>query len=159
LSALYLYDDARARTFEPFASSRPISELVSGISTIRERWQTALQGVTKTHFLAGRRHADFDEWSQSLPADATIPAGAIVVNARAVPGVPADIVKLGRYNAGCSVWRCGERLAGIRGAAEDGFARLRLDRERFARKGGLVEYTDTLGHGAINWHYISLSYE
>jgi UDP-N-acetylglucosamine diphosphorylase/glucosamine-1-phosphate N-acetyltransferase len=114
LSALYLYDDARARTFEPFASSRPISELVSGISTIRERWQTALQGVTKTHFLAGRRHADFDEWSQSLPADATIPAGAIVVNARAVPGVPADIVKLGRYNAGCSVWRCGERLAGIR---------------------------------------------
>ena len=52
-----------------------------------------------------------------------------------------------------------ERLAGIRGAAEDGLARLRFDRERFARQGGLVEYTDTFGYGAINWHYISLSYE
>jgi UDP-N-acetylglucosamine diphosphorylase/glucosamine-1-phosphate N-acetyltransferase len=87
---------------------------VSGIATIRERWQTALQGVTKTQFLAGRRHADFDEGPQSVAAEGTIPAGSIVVNARAVPAVPADVIKLARFNAGCSVWRCGERLAGIR---------------------------------------------
>jgi UDP-N-acetylglucosamine diphosphorylase/glucosamine-1-phosphate N-acetyltransferase len=109
-----LYDDAQARGFEPFAMSRPISELVSGIATIRERWQTALQGVTSTHFLAGRRHADFEEWSQSVAAEHTIPVGAIVVNARVVPATPADLIKLGRFNAGCSVWRCGERLAAIR---------------------------------------------
>jgi UDP-N-acetylglucosamine diphosphorylase/glucosamine-1-phosphate N-acetyltransferase len=114
MSSLYLYDDARARSFEPFASSRPISELVSGISTIRERWQVALQGVTKTQFLAGRRHADFDEGSHNVAAEGTIPAGAIIVNARAVPAVPVDVAKLARFNAGCSVWRCGERLAGIR---------------------------------------------
>jgi UDP-N-acetylglucosamine diphosphorylase/glucosamine-1-phosphate N-acetyltransferase len=116
LSSLYLYDDARARGFEPFASSRPISELVSGISTIRDRWQVALQGVKETHYLAGQRHADFDDGGgqQSVAATGTIPAGAIVVNARAVPAFPADVVKLGRYNAGCSVWRCGKRLAGIR---------------------------------------------
>jgi len=114
LSSLYLYDDARARGFEPFASSRPISELVSGVATIRERWQIALQGVKSTRFLAGRRHLDFDEGSESAPAGGTIPAGAIIVNARAVPAVPADVLKLGRFNAGCSVWRCAERLAGIR---------------------------------------------
>ncbi len=114
MSSLYLYDDARARSFEPFASSRPISELVSGIATIRERWQVALQGVNATYFLAGRRHVDFDEGPHSAAADRTIPAGAIVVNARAVPATPADVVKLGRFNAGCSMWRCGERLAGIR---------------------------------------------
>lgn len=114
MSSLYLYDDARARGFEPFALSRPISELVSGIATIRERWQTALQGVTKTQFLAGRRHASFDEGPQSVAADGTIPAGSIIVNARAVPAIPADVIKLARFNAGCSVWRCGERLAGIR---------------------------------------------
>ena len=115
MSSLYLYDDAAARGFEPFASSRPISELVSGISTIRERWQLALQGVNATHFLAGRRHFDFDEGPHgSTAATGMIPAGSIIVNARAVPAIPADVVKLGRYNAGCSVWRCGKRLAGIR---------------------------------------------
>ncbi len=114
MSSLYLFDDARARGFEPFASSRPISELVSGIGTIRERWQVALQGVRSTHFLAGRRHVDFDEGSQSSAGAGMIPAGAIIVNARAVPATPADVAKLGRFNAGCSVWRCGGRLAGIR---------------------------------------------
>ena len=114
MSALYLYDDAKARGFEPFASSRPISELVSGISTIRERWQIALQGVTATHFLAGRRHRDFDEGAHTAPADEKIPAGSILVNARAVPALPADVFKVGRYNAAASMWRCGDRLAGIR---------------------------------------------
>jgi UDP-N-acetylglucosamine diphosphorylase/glucosamine-1-phosphate N-acetyltransferase len=114
LTSLYLYDDARARGFEPFASSRPVSELVSGIATIRERWQVALQGVTETHFLAGRRHADFDEWSHSLPAEKTVPAGSIVVNARAVPAMSSDFARLARHSAGCSVWRCAGRLAGVR---------------------------------------------
>jgi UDP-N-acetylglucosamine diphosphorylase/glucosamine-1-phosphate N-acetyltransferase len=114
LSSLYLYDDSRARGFEPFASSRPISELVSGIATIRERWETALQGVKSTRFLAGRRHTDFDEGTHSEAATGMIPAGAIIVNARAVPAIPADLAKLGRFNAGCSLWRCAERLAGVR---------------------------------------------
>jgi UDP-N-acetylglucosamine diphosphorylase/glucosamine-1-phosphate N-acetyltransferase len=114
LSSLYLYDDARARSFEPFASSRPLSELVSGIATIRARWEAALQGITETHFLAGTRHADFDEYPQNLSAGETVPARSIIVNARVVPMVPADTSKLARYTAGCSMWRCGDRLAGVR---------------------------------------------
>ena len=43
MSALYLYDDARAREFEPFALTRPIAEMVAGRRLQRERWQTALQ--------------------------------------------------------------------------------------------------------------------
>jgi hypothetical protein len=40
---LYLYDDARARTFEPFALSRPIATLVAGAVPIWSRWQVAMQ--------------------------------------------------------------------------------------------------------------------
>ena len=60
MTTVYLYDDARARTFEPFASTRPVSEMVAGTALIRERWKAAL-GANDTQFIAGPRHADFDE--------------------------------------------------------------------------------------------------
>src|SRR5262249_40394233 len=65
-------------------------------------------------FLAGRQLADFDEWSDNVAAEETIPAGSIVVNARAVPAVPADLTKVARFTAGASVWQCRNRLAGVR---------------------------------------------
>ena len=34
----YLYDDARARQFEPFALTRPVSELCAGALITRHRW-------------------------------------------------------------------------------------------------------------------------
>ena len=37
-----LYDDAVARRFEPFATSRPLSEMRAGALLIRERWETVL---------------------------------------------------------------------------------------------------------------------
>lgn len=109
---LYLYDDARARTFEPFASVRPISEMRAGIALIRERWQTAL-GADATFFLAGARHADFDE-PGTQPATGSIPAGAIVVNSRFVPTWPNDPARALRSNAPCSLWRNGNELVAVR---------------------------------------------
>ena len=41
--ALYLYDDAIARTFEPFALTRPVSELRAGAEVIRRRWARAVR--------------------------------------------------------------------------------------------------------------------
>jgi len=41
MSAIYFYDDARARQFEPFALTRPGSELRAGTSLIRKRWERA----------------------------------------------------------------------------------------------------------------------
>ena len=84
MTAVVLYDDARARTFEPFASTRPVSELVAGIATIRDRWKMVLQPGTGVSFAAGARHLDFDEPGVTQAATGMIPRGSILVNARCV---------------------------------------------------------------------------
>ena len=42
MTAIVLYDDARARHFEPFALTRPAGELRAGAQLTRERWTRAL---------------------------------------------------------------------------------------------------------------------
>ena len=37
---IVLYDDERARRFEPFALTRPVSELRAGTEIVRRRWET-----------------------------------------------------------------------------------------------------------------------
>ena len=60
MAALYLYDDATAREFEPFALTRPVSELRAGVAVIRARWERAL-GVRAEGFV-GAPHLDgFEE--------------------------------------------------------------------------------------------------
>lgn len=113
MTALYLYDDRKARTFEPFASTRPLSEMISGAALIRERWKAALQ-PSETYFISSRIHDDFDEGAESTPASGEIPAGSIIANARCVPAIPDDIPNVARRAATCSMWRRGERLAAVR---------------------------------------------
>lgn len=121
-AALFLYDDARARSFEPFASTRPIAEMRAGVALIRERWVVALQSIASTHFLAGNRHRDFDESNLRLPGalaapletPAIIPAGSIVVNSRCAPAIPADVSRQAQRTATCSMWRSGDQLAAVR---------------------------------------------
>ncbi len=115
MSALYLYDDARARTFEPFASTRPISEMVAGTALIRERWTTALQpGAGDVFSIAGARQRDFDDDGAARPAEGRIPSGSIVVNARCVPALPRDVRSLQQRTATSTMWRCGNHLAAVR---------------------------------------------
>ena len=57
MSVLYLYDDACARTFEPFALTRPAGEMRAGALLVRERWARALGArvagqVTSAHLTA-----------------------------------------------------------------------------------------------------------
>jgi UDP-N-acetylglucosamine diphosphorylase/glucosamine-1-phosphate N-acetyltransferase len=111
---LVLYDDARARTFEPFASTRPVSEMTAGIALIRERWKLALQPNEGVRFLAGQRHADFDEGDGTLPATGVLPRGTVVVNTRCVPAVPTDVTKAAQRAASCTMWRCNQQLAAVR---------------------------------------------
>ena len=87
MSAVYLYDDARARTFEPFALTRPIGETRAGALLLRERWARALglpvAGHVTSGFLAG-----FDEPGAAPVVDACeIPAGSWLVNARYAPSL------------------------------------------------------------------------
>jgi UDP-N-acetylglucosamine diphosphorylase/glucosamine-1-phosphate N-acetyltransferase len=83
---LYLFDDAHARQFEPFALTRPVSELRAGTQIIRNRWETIAR--TKAYgFIAGPHLADFDEPGavKSVSAEQTIPSGSVIANSRFVP--------------------------------------------------------------------------
>jgi UDP-N-acetylglucosamine diphosphorylase/glucosamine-1-phosphate N-acetyltransferase len=88
MTALYLYDDARAREFEPFALTRPLSEVVAGAALQRDRWQTALQMPLGGIITAGHL-ATFEEGGSVPIVRGSIPAGSVVANARFVPRLTA----------------------------------------------------------------------
>jgi UDP-N-acetylglucosamine diphosphorylase/glucosamine-1-phosphate N-acetyltransferase len=114
MTMVVLYDDLKARRFEPYASTRPVSEMVAGTSLIRERWKIALQPTKGAQFVAGPRMVDFEEGDETSPAIGVIPAGSIVANARCVPAFPSDIARAAERAASCSLWRCGEEVAAVR---------------------------------------------
>lgn len=89
MSQFYLYDDAVARRFEPFALSRPVGELRAGALLVRERWERVL-GLRCGGFLGAPHLAEFTEFdAPRMVRDAELPAGALVVNARALPSLAA----------------------------------------------------------------------
>jgi UDP-N-acetylglucosamine diphosphorylase / glucose-1-phosphate thymidylyltransferase / UDP-N-acetylgalactosamine diphosphorylase / glucosamine-1-phosphate N-acetyltransferase / galactosamine-1-phosphate N-acetyltransferase len=110
MSALYFYDDLRARQFEPFALTRPVSELRAGTSLIRRRWEAAT-GLVSARFISSSHLADFEEphAPPAAPLSSEIPAGSVVVNSRCV--VPLD-EKLDRFDLlMCDGVACAVRLA------------------------------------------------
>lgn len=114
---LHLYDDSRARAFEPFASSRPVSEMTAGIALVRERWAMALGANGDTRCLAGARHENFDEPyvpGASRVAHGAIPAGSIIANSRAVPALPHEGAPLADSRPDARAWQIGDRIAAVR---------------------------------------------
>ena len=128
-SPMFLYDDARARKFEPFALTRPAGTLTAGAAPVWSRWQTALQ--CEIAGFVGSPHLDgfddgFSRGVGTAPRMATgvIPAGAIIANSRfaptlqilalrdADPGAPAcrDLSP----SPSVTVWRGGDRVAAVR---------------------------------------------
>lgn len=94
MSDLFLLDDAAARAFEPFALTRPVSELRAGALLVRERWAEAT-GLRPVGFISAEHLADFDEpWGISAAAG-TIPAGSVIANARcAISLAPAPAAEV-----------------------------------------------------------------
>jgi UDP-N-acetylglucosamine diphosphorylase/glucosamine-1-phosphate N-acetyltransferase len=89
---LYLFDDAKARTFEPFALTRPVSELRAGAELIRIRWETVAR--TKAYgFIAASHLQNFDEGGAPpcVASESTIPAGSVIANSRFVAALDAVI--------------------------------------------------------------------
>ena len=119
MSALYIYDDDRARTFEPFALTRPAGTLVAGTSPVWLRWQAALQ-VEAAGLIAAPHLGDFDEKFAPQVAGGIVPAGSIVANARFAPAVAAlatrslarGAVATGRSEA--RAWVSAGRVAAVR---------------------------------------------
>jgi UDP-N-acetylglucosamine diphosphorylase/glucosamine-1-phosphate N-acetyltransferase len=102
VSELFLYDDAAARDFEPFASTRPTCELRAGALLLRERWERALKMkaagvVTSAHL------DDYDEPWGVERVRGVLPKGSVLANSRCAvaltPTVAAD------------AWRCDGRIA------------------------------------------------
>lgn len=107
-SRYYLYDDARARRAEPFALTRPFSELRAGGLLVRERWARVL-GLEPGGRLGAAHLASFAEFDSPPACDGAgaLPAGAIVVNARCAPALHAIPSGVGRV-------RCDGRVAAVR---------------------------------------------
>lgn len=106
MSALYLYDDAAARVFEPFSLSRPAGELRAGAELIRRRWEEALGMPVSGYLTAPHLHnfTELDAPTAAVPL--VLAAGSIVANARCAPA-------LGRVADG-QAWRCHDRWAAVR---------------------------------------------
>ena len=105
MSAPYLWDDARARRFAPFALTRPAGELRAGAVLGRERW-TRLLGRDVAGFVAEAHLAGFDEAGAPRAVD-VVPAGAVLANSRCLPS-------LGQSSGAADAWTCGGRLAAVR---------------------------------------------
>jgi len=110
MSALYFYDDAQARQFEPFALTRPGSELRAGTSLVRRRWER-VTGLQSAGFISSAHLMQFEEGNAppALTPKSEIPAGSIVVNTRCV--IPLDL-NLERFDLlMCEGAACALRLA------------------------------------------------
>jgi UDP-N-acetylglucosamine diphosphorylase / glucose-1-phosphate thymidylyltransferase / UDP-N-acetylgalactosamine diphosphorylase / glucosamine-1-phosphate N-acetyltransferase / galactosamine-1-phosphate N-acetyltransferase len=124
------YDDAIARRFEPFALTRPFSEMRVGALLVRERWTTAT-GRTARGLLAAPGMRDFHEPGAPRMLRRAVPAGTLIVNARcAVSLQPLDV-------EAADVLRCEERVAAVRLSADepvDTFAEGSITLEALARR-------------------------
>jgi UDP-N-acetylglucosamine diphosphorylase/glucosamine-1-phosphate N-acetyltransferase len=110
MSALYFYDDVRARQFEPFALTRPGSELRAGTSLIRHRWER-ITGLKSAGFISSPHLAHFEEGDAppAMAPGSEIPAGSVVVNTRCV--LPLDAT-LDRFDLlMCEGAACAVKLA------------------------------------------------
>ena len=109
MTAIVLYDDDRARKFEPFALTRPVGELRAGALLIRERWARAL-GMPASGFIGAKHLSSFDEQGAPNAVDG-IARGAIVANSRFAPSLAAA-------DPGAARWLCGGRVAAVRLAGD-----------------------------------------
>ncbi|MFL5612585.1 MAG: putative sugar nucleotidyl transferase [Gemmatimonadaceae bacterium] len=117
MTAIFLYDDARAREFEPFALTRPLADMVAGAALQRERWQTALQ-LPVAGVITAPHLADFDEISSSPTARGGIPAGSVIANARFVPKLSGVALPSAGTDEGADLWLSRGKVVAARTARE-----------------------------------------
>ncbi len=87
MTSIYLYDDACARTFEPFALTRPAGEMRAGALLVRERWERALAARVAGHVTSAHLTGFEEPGSAPVITEGVLPRGSWVVNARYAPGL------------------------------------------------------------------------
>ena len=148
MSALFLYDDARARAFEPFALTRPMSAMRIGALPTRDRW-ARVHGAPAAGAIAAPAHEDFEE-NGAIDGARDLPAGAILANTRCA-------VSLATRLRDADVWMCDGRVAAVkldRAVRPSMLADGRLPLEELARDGGSVA---TVGGRWVDevWHLVT----
>src|SRR4051812_8235687 len=98
-----LHDDAIARGFEPFALTRPICTLVTGVMPIAARWEVL--GAEPAGFLGA---AHLDDFTDGLESIAEPEVGSIIANSRFAPALGAT------FDANDEVWTSGGRVVAVR---------------------------------------------
>lgn len=87
---IVLVDDHAARRFEPFATSRPFSEMRAGALLTRERWARVL-GAGAVGFVAAPHLDGFAEFEAPPCVNGgALASGTWIVNSRALPFLSAD---------------------------------------------------------------------
>lgn len=160
MTRLYLYDDARAREFEPFALTRPLAEMMAGALLQRERWQEALR-MPVAGIIAAGHLATFDEGASVPMLGAGIPAGSVIANARFVPRLSAITPPDATPNDTdglIDLWLSGGKAVAARTSRElraDVFADGRLSVDEIGRSGA---ETTTLGGWWLQevWDFVRL---
>jgi UDP-N-acetylglucosamine diphosphorylase/glucosamine-1-phosphate N-acetyltransferase len=104
-----LYDDAAARSFEPFALTRPVSELRGGAALMRERWERVC-GAAAGGFTSASHLKTFQEFASPLFVTGALAAGTILVNSRFAPSLAAVIDVAGPDSA----WSSDGRVVAVR---------------------------------------------
>ena len=107
---IILFDDARARTFEPFATTRPLGEVRAGALLVRERWEQVL-AAGSTGFVSSPHLSGFAEFDAPPVHEGAVPAGTWLVNTRALPHLQPSTSK-------ASVLAIEGQVAAVRLAAE-----------------------------------------
>ena len=109
---LYVFDDARAGGWAPFALTRPISELRYGSWLLRERLERAA-GTTASGLLPGRGWlGDFrEEGTPPVMAPEALPTGEarLLLSSRFVPEGPLELGSVAGRGARLT---CGDRAVG-----------------------------------------------
>lgn len=152
MTAVYLYDDACARTFEPFALTRPAGEMRAGALLVRHRWQQAL-GIPVVGHITSAHLAGFEEpGAAPVISEGILPRGSWLANARFAPTLEA----LGEPDQVAA----GDSLAAVRLASDVPVASL-LDGTATL---GSLAYQPGSGHHAVKaggwwmrevWDYIA----
>lgn len=81
---IVFYDDATARRFEPFATTRPLGEMRTGALLQRERWQQVI-GAEALGFVSSPHLDGFEEFDAPPAMSGELPVNSWLVNTRAVP--------------------------------------------------------------------------
>jgi UDP-N-acetylglucosamine diphosphorylase/glucosamine-1-phosphate N-acetyltransferase len=87
VSAVYLYDDACARTFEPFALTRPAGEMRAGALLVRERWSRALGAPVAGHLTSPHLTGFEEPGAAPVVTSGVVHAGSWIANARYLPAL------------------------------------------------------------------------